>query len=113
MGEHCLAWECPNFLPFGDMGVLVVSPLFNNLQDTNHAPRGDVSIPLPPIKATAISRLTTWKSIDMGGPNNFYASNALKAPDGRWLLWGMNLGGGSPGIIGPRTVLAPRLDVAS
>ena len=38
-----------------------------------------------------------WKALDIGGPNNFYAANSMKAPDGRWLLWGMNLGGGAPG----------------
>ena len=37
------------------------------------------------------------ETIDIGGPNNFYAANSMKAPDGRWLLWGMNLGGGAPG----------------
>ena len=52
MGEHCMAWECPNFLLFGDIGVLIVSPLFNNLQDTDHAPRGAVSY-------------TTWEELDV------------------------------------------------
>ena len=97
MGEHCMAWECPNFLLFGDIGVLIVSPLFNNLQDTDHAPRGAVSYTIAPHQGDGDFTPGPWKSLDIGGPNNFYASNAMKAPDGRWLLWGMNLGGGSPG----------------
>lgn len=97
MGEHCLAWECPNFLRFGDVGVLIVSPLFDNLQDTNHAPRGAVVYSIAPYGDGDSFKPGEWKSIDIGGPNNFYASQCLKAPDGRYLLWGMNLGGGSPG----------------
>ncbi len=102
MGEHCIAWECPNFLLFGDKGVFIVSPLFNNLQDTDHAPRGAVSYTIASYGGNGDFTPGPWKSIDIGGPNNFYASNALKTPDGRWLLWGMNLGGGALGIIGPR-----------
>ncbi len=109
MGEHCMAWECPNFLLFGDQGVLIVSPLFNNLQQTNHAPRGAVSYTVAPYGGKGDFTPGQWKSIDIGGPNNFYASNALKTPDGRWLLWGMNLGGGSPGHHWSTNLSLPRV----
>jgi beta-fructofuranosidase len=109
MGEHCLAWECPNFLLFGDKGVLIVSPLFNNLQDTDHAPRGAVSYTIASYGGNGDFTPGPWKSIDIGGPNNFYASNALKTPDGRWLLWGMNLGGGAPGHHWATNLSLPRV----
>ncbi len=95
MGEHCIAWECPNFIRFDNMGMLIVSPLFDNLQDTNHAPRGSVVYTIAPYSDNGSFTPGEWKSIDIGGPNNFYATQCLQTPDGRWLLWGMNLGGGS------------------
>jgi beta-fructofuranosidase len=96
MGEHCVAWECPNFLRFGDKGVLIVSPLFDNLQNTDHAPRGPVSYAVGPYGGDCLFFPGEWKDLDIGGPNHFYASNCLRTPDGRWLLWAMNMGGGAP-----------------
>lgn len=97
MGEHCIAWECPNFLPLeGGKALLFVSPLFDNLT-TDSAPRGDVVYTIASYQGDGKFQPGAWNRMDMGGPNNFYATQALKTPDGRWLLWGMNLGGGSPG----------------
>ena len=97
MGEHCVAWECPNFMRFKDMGVLVVSPLFDNVPDKNYAPRSDVSYSIAPYSDGGKFKPNKWKAIDIGGPNNFYASQCLKTPDGRYWLWGMCIGGGSAG----------------
>lgn len=109
MGEHCLAWECPNFLQFGDSGVLIVNSLFDNLQDSDHAPRGAVSYTIAPYGGNGDFTPGEWKSIDIGGPNNFYASNSMRTSDGRWLLWGMNLGGGSPGHHWTTNLSLPRV----
>jgi sucrose-6-phosphate hydrolase SacC (GH32 family) len=109
MGEHCLAWECPAFLPFeNDKAVLFVSPLFDNLK-TDSAPRSAVVYTIAPYRGHGEFQPTTWKSIDVGGPNNFYASQAQKTPDGRWLLWGMNQGGGSPGHDWVTSLSLPRV----
>jgi sucrose-6-phosphate hydrolase SacC (GH32 family) len=109
MGEHCLAWECPNFLPFENgKAVLFVSPLFDNMK-TDSAPRSDVVYTIAPYQGNGEFQPTTWKKIDIGGPNNFYASQAQKTPDGRWLLWGMNLGGGSPGHDWVTSLCLPRV----
>lgn len=97
MGEHCLAWEVPSLMRFGDMAVLMVSPLFDNLEATDHAPRGDVSYTIASYVDGGKFKPGDWKKIDIGGPNNFYANQCMKTPDGRYLLWGMNIGGGSPG----------------
>jgi beta-fructofuranosidase len=91
------------------MGVLIVSPLFDNLQNTNHAPRSHVVYTIAPYGGAGEFSPGKWKSIDIGGPNNFYASNCMKAPDGRWLLWGMNLGGGSPGHHWTTNLSLPRV----
>ncbi len=109
MGEHCHAWEVPNFLRFGDNGVLIVSPLFDNLQDTNHAPRGYVSYSIAPYRDGGEFTPGKWKRIDIGGPNNFYASQCMQAPDGRWLLWAMNMGGGAPGHHWSTNLSLPRV----
>ena len=97
MGPHCVAWECPTFMRFGDQSVLVVSPLFDNLQDTDHAPRGSVSYTIGPYKNGSTFTPGEWKPLDIGSPNDFYATQCLKTPDGRYLLWSMIIGGGSPG----------------
>lgn len=97
MGEHCVAWECPNFMRFKDMGVLVVSPLFDNVQDKNYAPRSSVVYSIAPYSDGGTFVPGTWKAVDFGGPNNFYAGHNHRTPDGRYWLWGMVIGGGSPG----------------
>ncbi len=97
MGAHCIAWECPNFVPLErGQALLIVSPLYDNLT-TDAAPRSDVVYTIGSYQDDGRFQPATWNRIDMGGPNNFYATQVLETPDGRWLLWGMNLGGGSPG----------------
>ena len=97
MGPHCIAWECPNFMRFGDRGLLIVSPLFDNLQGTDHAPRGSVAYTIAPYKDGGQFTPGEWKPLDIGSPNDFYATQCLKTPDGRYLLWSMIIGGGSTG----------------
>ncbi len=109
MGEHCIAWEVPTFIRFGGMGVLIVSPLFDNLQDTDHAPRGDVSYTIAPYGGNSDIKPGAWKRLDMGSPNHFCATQCMQAPDGRWLLWGMNQGGSSEGHHWSTNLSLPRV----
>jgi len=91
MGEDCIAWEVPIFMRFGNKGVLMVSPLFSNRK------RGDVVYTVATYEEGDSFTPGDWHKVDFGGPLNFYANHPLKTPDGRWLLWSMNLGGGAPG----------------
>ena len=93
MGEHCIAWECPKFIPFGDKALLVVSPLFDNIGPNL---RADVVHTIGDYKGDGEFAPVEGLPLEIGGHDYFYATQCLKAPDGRWLLRGMNLGGCSP-----------------
>jgi beta-fructofuranosidase len=109
MGEHCIAWECPNFVPLSDgQALLVVSPLFDNMT-TRSAPRSDVVYTIGSYREGGAFQPAAWNRLDIGGPDNFYATQVLKTPDGRWLLWGMNLGGGSVGHDWTTNLSLPRV----
>jgi len=97
--SHCTAWECPNFLTFneGKTGVLIVSPLYDNLELTDHNPRNNVLYSIAPYAGSGNFKVGDFKRLDVGHPNDFYATTSMKTPDGRWLNWGMNIGGSTQG----------------
>ena len=96
---HCLAWEVPNFLTYNDgkTGVLIVSPLYDNLQHTDHNPRNNVLYTIAPYGGNGDFTPGEFKKMDIAHPNDFYAALSMKAPDGRWITWGMNIGGSTQG----------------
>ena len=77
MGNHCQMWECPNLLQYGDRGILIVSPLVDNDDNLRRS-----------------VQYTICRGENPAMPD-FYATNCLEHPDGRKMLWGMILGGGS------------------
>ena len=72
--ESGINWECPNFLDLGAKHMLVVSPHGRPLYWL-----GDYAehqfIP------DSVPQRLDWGDV-------FYAPNSLRAPDGRWLMWG-------------------------
>ena len=97
--SNCIAWEVPNFLTFNDgkTGVFIVSPLYDNLEHTDHNPRSHVIYSIAPYGGNGDFKVGDFKKLDIGHPNDFYAALSMKTPDGRWLTWGMNIGGGTQG----------------
>jgi len=97
--SHCIAWEVPNFLTFNDgkTGMLIVSPLYDNLEHTDHNPRSNVIYSIAPYSTSGQFNVGEFKRLDIGNPNDFYAALSMKAPDGDWLTWAMNIGGGTTG----------------
>ncbi len=85
-------WECPNFFPLGDKHILIVSPhkkvIYNiGTYKTNDFNPGE------------------WKILDHG--KCFYAPNTLVEKNGRVILWGWIIGGGTGGWNGCLTL--PRI----
>jgi len=72
-------WECPQYATFGDRGVLVVSQW-----DLQHGPQH--------VAVTSgheeHGRFTASPPVPLDHGPDFYAPALLRAPDGRWVLWG-------------------------
>ena len=75
-------WECPNFFPLGEKHALIVSPhkevIYNIGSFKNH-----------------IFKPSEWKILDHG--RGFYAPNTMFDENGRLILWGWIMGGGTGG----------------
>jgi beta-fructofuranosidase len=97
--SNCIAWEVPNFLTFhnGRTGMLIVSPLYDNLENTDHNPRSNVIYSIAPYNGEGNFKPGEFKKLDNGNPNDFYAALSMKTPYGAWLTWGINIGGGTQG----------------
>ena len=89
-------WECPNFFPIGDKHMLVVSPY------------GDVKYSIGTYK-DHIFAPGPWHTMDMGGPEGFYAPNSLEDPSGRRIMWGWIRGGGTEGYPWNGVLTLPRV----
>lgn len=88
-------WECPNFFALDDTHVLLVSP-HDEVVYTTGAYRDDRF------------EQGTWRKVDLGGKDNFYAPNTLTEADGRVLMWGWITGGGSEGAPWNGVLTLPR-----
>ena len=77
--------------------MLIVSPLYNNLQHTDHNPRSNVLYTIAPYDGNGDFTPGEFKKMDIAHPNDFYAALSMKAPDGCWIMWGMNIGGSIQG----------------
>jgi beta-fructofuranosidase len=72
-------WECPQYAPVGDRGFLIVSDW-----DAKQGPRSV----LVHSGCEEPGGFTASAPVPLGHGPDFYAPALLRAPDGRWLLWG-------------------------
>lgn len=88
-------WECPNFFPLGDKHVLVVSP------------HGQVKYSVGKYEDHKFTP-GEWRPLNLGEAN-FYAPNCMEDPQGRRILWGWIIGGGSQGYPWNSCLTLPRV----
>jgi beta-fructofuranosidase len=74
-----IGWECPQYADFGDRGLLITS-----LWHPDTGPRSVVAWS----GHEHDRRLTAADSYVLDHGPDIYAPAVLRAPDGRWLLWG-------------------------
>lgn len=108
---HCTAWEVPNFLTFdeGKTGVLIVSPLYDNLNRPDGNPRENVVYSIASYDGSGSFTPGEWRKLDICFPNDFYAALSMKHPDGRWITWAMALGGSTEGHHWTQLLTLPRV----